>query len=178
MSQEQRDDKKHGAYSPLTEHEIEVLREEMLADDGFLPEGKGRVARLCDMAVNSLFYAQEIQWLRAMPSAGVALSAAEMTRLMTAAGYDTSKAHPACYERFSYCVLLQLLNNAGVPSRREIPAEVFDGHAVFLEACSAAGPDPTLRSHHVSAVLDALARLVRKNAATDRTISKSTTEKS
>src|SRR4051812_22419876 len=75
VSQEQRDDKKHGAYSPLTEHEIEVLREEMLADDGFLPEGKGRVARLCDMAVNLLFYAQEIQWLRAMPSAGVALSA-------------------------------------------------------------------------------------------------------
>jgi hypothetical protein len=58
-------------------------------------------------------------------------------------------------------------------ARLEIPAEVFDGHAVFLEACSAAGPDPTLRSHHVSAVLDALARLMRKNAATDSGISKS-----
>lgn len=66
------DDKLHGAYSPLTEHEIQVLREEMLSDDGFLPEGKERVARLCDMAVNALLYAQEIQRFRAMPSAGVA----------------------------------------------------------------------------------------------------------
>jgi hypothetical protein len=53
-------DKKHGG-SPLTEHEIAVLREEMLSDDGFLPEGKERVARLCDMALASI-----------APSAGVA----------------------------------------------------------------------------------------------------------
>jgi hypothetical protein len=46
-------DKKHGG-SPLTEHEIAVLREEMLSDDGFLPEGKERVARLCDMALASI----------------------------------------------------------------------------------------------------------------------------
>jgi hypothetical protein len=46
-------DKKHGG-SPLTEHEIMVLREEMLSDDGFLPEGKERVARLCDMALASI----------------------------------------------------------------------------------------------------------------------------
>jgi len=42
------------SYLVLTREEIEILREELLADDGWLEGGKERVQALCSMALQSL----------------------------------------------------------------------------------------------------------------------------
>jgi hypothetical protein len=50
---------------------------------------------------------------------------------------------------------------ASRPEERKIPDVLFDGHAVFLEVERQAGPEHTIKAHHVSAVLDAVVRLMR-----------------
>lgn len=66
--------KPRGAYVPLTEEQIEVWREHWrnaprFTDDAINPEEIDELDRLCNMAVNSLLYAQEIDRLRTTVSA-------------------------------------------------------------------------------------------------------------
>lgn len=55
-------------------------------------------------------------------------------------------------------------------SRPEIPAELYDGMAVYVEA---AKRDDRVRPEHVSPVLDALSRLIRRRLKTEHVITDS-----
>lgn len=58
--------KPRGAYVPLTEHEIDLIR--ACLDDGtYTQQEQKDIGLLCNMAVNCLLYAQEIERLRALP---------------------------------------------------------------------------------------------------------------
>lgn len=65
-----------GTYIPLTRHQVEEWREELLRFHEYLESGAevtGELNRLCDMAVNSLLYAEEIQRVRELaPSDAIA----------------------------------------------------------------------------------------------------------
>lgn len=57
------------SYEPLTKDEIQSYRERTLRGGGLLPQGPDAFHRLCDMALSSLLYGEEIHRLRSLPSA-------------------------------------------------------------------------------------------------------------
>lgn len=70
--------KPRGTYIPLTEEEIEDMRPGAAWQDGEVAHGYTSVRKmrvLCDMAINSLLYAQEIDRLRSLPVSATRLSA-------------------------------------------------------------------------------------------------------
>ena len=63
-------DKVGGAYKPLSKEQVENLRELLLTLRSFQnPDAVADANRLCDMAVNALLYAEEIDRLRCASSA-------------------------------------------------------------------------------------------------------------
>jgi hypothetical protein len=76
------------AYTPLTEEQIEELREYTRLN---MAPRQANIETLCDMAVNALLYAREIQRLRGDVPASETQTTAQNVET---AGYSTGDAHP------------------------------------------------------------------------------------
>lgn len=111
-------------------HEATLLTDEEItaAWNEAVPESKDKGIGMYLHLTRAIAVAQH---RKSSQSASAPLSPPEMTRLMAAAGYDTEKTHPACYDRFSYFALFQLLAN-GLQSATEAIELLREARRLFF----------------------------------------------